>query len=76
MKRSDDERRDTIVHEMLHLLHFRINHIFDDTRDFMHDYEHDALAKRYRRETELMVDHLAAFLAATHTLKEAWREAQ
>lgn len=75
MKRDDDERRDTITHEVLHLLHFRVDHVLDDARDLMHDHEHDALHKRYRRETELMVDHLAGFLARTHTLRESWAKA-
>lgn len=72
MKRTDHDRRETIVHEVLHLLHFRINHVFNDARGLMRDHEHDALATRYRRETELMVDHLAKFLSRTHTLEHAW----
>ena len=75
MKRSDANRREVVVHEVLHLLHFRINHVFDDAADLMHDHEHDALMKRYRRETELMVDHLAKFLSRTHTLEQAWDHA-
>lgn len=72
MKRSEEERRETIVHEVLHLLHFRVNHVFEDARNLMHDYEHDALQLRYTRETELMVDHLAKFLSRTHSLEGAW----
>lgn len=72
MKLDDRQRRETVVHEVLHLLHFRVNHVIDDARDLMHDHEHDALQKRYNRETELMVDHLAKFLSRTHTLEEAW----
>jgi hypothetical protein len=72
MKRTDEERREVIVHEMLHLLHFRVDHVLDDARDLMHDHEHAQLQRRYRRETELMVDHLAKFLSRTHTLAEAW----
>lgn len=72
MKRSDDDRRETIVHEVLHLLHFRINHVVDDARSLMHDHEHDDLQRRYWRETELMVDHLAKYLSRTHNLGEAW----
>lgn len=75
MKRTDQDRRETVVHEMLHLLHFRINHIFDDAAELMRDHEHEALNTRYRRETELMVDHLAKFLARTHTLESAWDHA-
>lgn len=75
MKRTDAERCETVVHEVLHLLHFRVNHVIDDARDFMHHHEHDALSRRYRRETELMVDHLAKFLSRTHSLSEAWAAA-
>lgn len=75
MKRSDEERRETVVHEVLHLLHFRINHVVDDARDLMHDHEHDAMQRRYFRETDLMVDHLAKFLSCTHSLEEAWAAA-
>lgn len=72
MKRSDDERCETVVHEVLHLLHFRVNHVLDDARGLMHDHEHDALYVRYRRETELMVDHLAKFLSRTHSMRASW----
>lgn len=72
MKRTDQDRRETVVHEVLHLLHFRVNHVIDDARDLMPNHEHDALQRRYRRETELMVDHLAKFLAGTHSLESAW----
>lgn len=72
MKRTDDDRCETVVHEVLHLLHFRINHVIDDARGLMRDHEHDALEVRYRRETELMVDQLAKFLSRTHTMRESW----
>ena len=72
MKRTDQDRRETVVHEVLHLLHFRVNHVIDDAADLMREHEHDALYVRYRRETELMVDHLAKFLSRTHSLESAW----
>lgn len=75
MKRSSDERRETVVHEVLHLLHFRVNHVIDDAGDFMHAHEHGAIRRSYWRETELMVDHLAKFLAETHSIEEAWEAA-
>lgn len=75
MRRTDQDRRETVVHEMLHLLHFRIDHILDDAANYMRDHEHEALATRYRRETELMVDHLAKFLSRTHSLESAWDHA-
>lgn len=75
MTRSHDERRETITHEVLHLLHFRIDHIFGDARRAAPKHQRKVLARRYRHETELMVDHLAKFLSRTHTLSEAWDHA-
>jgi hypothetical protein len=75
MTYDDDTRRQTIVHEVLHLIHARVNDTISDAKYVMHDYEFDALWARYRRETELMVDHLAMFLDDTRTLKEAWDDA-
>ena len=72
MKLTSDERRDTVIHEMLHLLHLRVDHVFEDARDYMHDHEHDLLERRYRRETEYMVDHLAKFLGTAFKMEEAW----
>lgn len=48
MKRTDEERCETVVHEVLHLLHFRVNHVIDDARDLMHGHEHDQLKARSR----------------------------
>lgn len=70
-----DNRREIITHEVCHLLHYRINHVIDDARDLMHDHEHDALYRRYQREVEYMVDHIARFFASTHRLEQAWDRA-
>lgn len=76
MKRTSDERRETITHEVLHLIHQRVDAVvIEDARQLMHDHEADDLARRYTRETELMVDHLAVFLAETHALQAAWDKA-
>jgi hypothetical protein len=72
MDLSTDVRRNTITHEVLHLVHARIDAEIDDTQDLMHDHEFDAFKRRYKRETELMVDHFATFMADTHRLTEAW----
>jgi hypothetical protein len=75
MTYDDETRRQAIVHEVLHLIHARVNDAVSDAKFLMHDYEYDALWARYQRETELMVDHLALFLDDTRTLKEAWDKA-
>ena len=54
-----EEKNLTIIHEMCHLLHFRIDHAFESTRQFMHDHEYDIVETQYRREMELLVDRLA-----------------
>lgn len=54
-----EEKKLTIIHEMCHLLHFRIDHAFESARQFMHDYEYDIVEAQYRHEMELLVDRLA-----------------
>jgi hypothetical protein len=76
MSLTDDERRDTVVHEVCHLLHARLEDaVLTDSRGYMHDHEHDDWSARVKREFELMADHLALFLADTHTLRQAWDKA-
>lgn len=73
MKLDTDTRRNAITHEVMHLVHARVSTAtFDDSRHLMHDHEHDDWVRRVRREFELMVDHLATFIADTHRLEEAW----
>lgn len=75
--KSSDVRRETITHEMLHLVHRNVSTVvLDDSADFMHDHEHDDWSRRVRRELELMVDHLASFMAATHDLTGEWEAAR
>lgn len=73
MKLDYDERRLCVTHEILHLLHRNLEcAVVDDSRNLMHDWEHDDWTRRVKREFELMVDHLAMFLTDTHTLGQAW----
>lgn len=68
-----DQRRECITHEVLHLLHSRVSTVvLDDSAAYMHDHEHDDWSRRVRREFELMVDHLAQWMATTHSLVESW----
>lgn len=75
MDLADDIRRNSITHEVLHLVHARINSVISDAEEFMHDYEYAAFKRRYMRETELMVDHFATFMSDTHRLVDAWDDA-
>lgn len=76
MTLDSDTRRECITHEVLHLLHARVSTVaFDDSEHLMRDHEHEDWKRRVRREFELMVDHLATFMAKTHQLEEAWAEA-
>lgn len=72
MKLPTDERRNTIVHEVCHLLHVGVNHVIEDAQHLMHDHEWETLNAQYHRATEYMVDHLAGFLDAHYQLQEAW----
>lgn len=75
MKLPDEKRLETVTHEVVHLLHIRINHVFEDAQEYMHDHEHESLMRRYRRETEYMVDHLAKFIARHSTIRQVWDNA-
>ena len=75
MKLSDEERRNTVAHEVLHLLHVGVNHIIEDAADLMHAHEWETLNARYHRATEYMVDHLAGFLDDNYQLQQAWDDA-
>ena len=73
MTYDSDIRRECITHEVLHLLHSRVSTVaLDDAQPYMHAHEHGDWSRRVRREFELMVDHLASFMADTHTLRDAW----
>lgn len=77
MQRSTQERRGTIVHEVLHLVHARLSDaVITDSLHLMHDHEHDDWSRRVRREFELMVDHLAFFISNTHNVMEVWEQSQ
>lgn len=76
MTRTEDDRRDTITHEVLHLLHRDLSDwVEDDLVELMHDHEHDRIHRQFKRLIELHVDHLALFMATTHDLTQAWTDA-
>jgi hypothetical protein len=75
MQLRDEVRRNVITHEILHLVHCRVSDSIDEGRDLMHAHEWSPYRRRIQRETELMVDHFATFMADTHRLVDAWHEA-
>lgn len=75
MKRSEQERMNTIVHEVCHLVHNDVSDHVHDAKDLMHDHEFEAFWARFKRSCEYMVDHLAFFLCETHTIQGAWDKA-
>lgn len=72
MTLEDSNKLNTITHEICHLLHARVNHVVWETRDLMHDHEHQLVWQRYKMETEYMVDHIATFIDKTHKLQRTW----
>lgn len=72
---DDDTRRNAITHEVCHLLHPRVDDVMRDARTFMHPHEWNPWFDQYHREMELVVDHLAMFMADTFRLVEAWETA-
>lgn len=75
MELRDEVRRNTITHEILHLVHSRVSDTIDDAHEFMRGHEYRPWRRRAQREIELMVDHFATALADTHRLTEAWEDA-
>lgn len=76
LSRSDDEQRDTIVHEVLHLWHRGLTDWFYfEMQDRVQFREFVKLEEQFHHVTELMVDHIAMILSDTHRLKQAWEEA-
>lgn len=73
MNRSSSERMAAIVHEVCHLLHRNVDHVInEEAGQFMHEHEHQPILRRYRRETELMVDYLAMFISDFSTVQQSW----
>ncbi|WP_299055077.1 hypothetical protein [uncultured Nocardioides sp.] len=76
MTQPYDTRRETITHEVCHLIHMRLaDTVIEDSKPLMRNGDHRDWTRRVRREFELMVDHLAVFLAETHSLERAWDKA-
>jgi len=72
---SNETRRNTITHEMLHVVHKRVDHVVYDLDPLLRHDEQTDLRTKYQREIELMVDHFATFMSDTHSLTEEWDEA-
>ena len=62
MEYPPDIKANSMIHEVCHLLHHRLDHLIDDQIRYMHDHEHRAFEKAYVRETELIIDQLARTL--------------
>jgi hypothetical protein len=76
LDRSDDEQRDTITHEILHLWHRGLTDWFYfEVQEQLHVPQFIKIEEQFHHVTELMVDHIAMILSQTHLLKEAWEEA-
>ena len=74
MERTDDERMNCIVHEVIHLIHRDVDHAVASGRRFMHSHEFEMVWENYYREIELMVDYLAMYLSDFMTIKASWAD--
>ena len=72
---DDDTRRQAIVHEMIHLVHPRVDSVIHDLKQLLRPHEYNPFRRAYAREMELVVDHLAMFLDETFRMREAWDDA-
>lgn len=71
----NDEQLNTIVHEVCHLIHRRIDSVIEDASALMHGHEWSALNDRYKLEIELVIDQLAMTLTHTHEVQQLWHDA-
>lgn len=72
MDRSDEERMNTIIHEVCHLLHRDVDFAVKSGKQYMHDWEFVSVWTGYTREVELMVDYLAQFIQNFSTVQKSW----
>lgn len=76
LSRDEEEQRDTIVHEVLHLWHRGLTDWFYfELQERVHVSDFVRLEDQFHHVTELMVDHIALILSDTHRLKEEWQNA-
>lgn len=63
---DDDERRESVVHELLHCHHAEATYMVEaDLRDALGTTAHDLFTAAWRRSMERCVDRLAALVAPT-----------
>lgn len=73
-KLGDDEQRQTITHEVLHLAHRRLDTVIEDTMDHVPVSEQVALGDRFAVEIELITDLYANFVSDLPEVQKMWRE--
>jgi hypothetical protein len=77
MTLTEDRRRDTITHEVLHLAHAKVSwHAQKAARRLMTRPDHQLWWRNTNADLELMVDMLAGALSETTELRKAWRESR
>lgn len=74
-KQSEEEKRNSVVHEMVHLVHARVNTAVMRAKPNMHGYEYEAFWAAYNTEIELMVDQLSYMISADPAVKKMWKRA-
>lgn len=74
MNRTDDERMNCVVHEVLHLIHRDVDFAVGRFEPLVHAHEFSVVWDLYRREAELMVDYLAMYMSDFTTIKAGWAD--
>lgn len=72
MDRSEEERMNTVIHEVCHLLHRDVDFAVSGANQYMHEWEFRSVYLQYQREVELMVDYLAQFIQNFSTVARSW----
>lgn len=77
MKLDEQERCEVLVHEALHLVHRDLSDLIRVdlcASGYLPSKAYQLLWAGFRREQELMVDHLAAVFAECHQIRDRWDE--
>lgn len=69
---DEAQQRNTLTHEVLHLIQRRTDDVVVRARRYMHAHEFDLWRDDVFQEVELMVDLLAGYLSETAGVRHIW----
>lgn len=71
---SSGDQYQALIHECLHLIHLRINHVLQDLESIVRPDQLGSAWVHYNREIEYMVDNLSTYVMQDKHLWNKWVE--